>query len=74
MVAVEFLNSEALGFDIQIFDFENFDFEVGNWKIEAENRNLSFAAEISHMTVVLAYVNIGSVSAIQVFDSLVGVL
>ena len=74
MVAVENLNSEAVSFDSQNFDFESFDIEVGNWKIAAEKRNLNFAAEIFDMTVVVAYMNFGSDSAIEVVDNLIEVL
>ena len=45
MVAVENLNSEAVR-----FGFQNFDFEVGKWTIAAEKKNLSFAAESFDMT------------------------
>ena len=74
MVAVENLNSEAVSFDFQNFDFESLDSEIGNWKIAAEKMNLSFAAESFDMTVVVAYMNFGSDSAIEVVDSLVEVL
>ena len=71
MVAVENLNSEAVGFDFQNFDFESFDSEVGNLKIAAERRNLNFAAESFDMTVVVAFMNFGSDSAIEVVDNLI---
>ena len=74
MVAVENLNSEAVSFDFQKFDLESLDSEVGNWKIAAEKRNLSFAAESFDMTVVVAYMNFGSDSAIEVVDNSVEVL
>ena len=74
MVAVENLNSEAVGFDFQKFDFESFDSEVGKWTIAAEKRNSNFAAESFDMTVVVAYMNFGSDSAIEVVDNLVEVL
>ena len=75
MVAVESLKSEAVSFDFQSFVFENSDSEVGNWKIAAEKKKtLSFAAENFDMTVVVAYMNFGSVSAIEIVDSFVEVL
>ena len=74
MVAVENLNSEAVSFDFRNFDFESFDSEVGNWKIAAEKMNLNFAAKNFDMTVVVAYMNFGSDSAIEVVDNLVEVL
>ena len=74
MVAVENLNSGAVKFDSQKFDFESLNSEVGNWKIVAEKRNLNFAAENSDMTGVVAYMNFGSDSAIEVVDNSVEVL
>ena len=74
MVAVDNLNSEAVSCDSEISDFESFDSEVGNWNIEAEKRNLNFAAKNFDKTVVVAYMNFGSNSAIEVFDNLVEVL
>ena len=74
MVAVENLKSEAVSFDFQSFDFESLDSEVGNWKIAAEKRKLNFAAESFDMAVVVAYMNFGSDSAIEVVDNLVEVL
>ena len=56
------------------FDFESFDSEVGNWKIAAEKRNLNFAAGSFDMTVVVAYMNFGSDSAIEVVGNSVEVL
>ena len=72
MVAVEKLNSEAVTFDSQNFDFESFDTEFENRKIAAE-KNLNFAAGKFDMTVVVAYMNFGSDSAIEVVDNLVEV-
>ena len=72
MDAVENLNSEAVSFDFQNFDFGSFDSEVGNRMTAAERRNLNFAAE--SITVVVAYMNFGSDSAIEVVDNLVEVL
>ena len=74
MVAVENLNSEAVEFDFHNFDFESFVSEVGKLTIAAEKKNLSFAAERFDMTVVVAYMDFGSDSAIEVFDNLVEVL
>ena len=74
MVAVENLNSEAVSFDFQSFDFESLDSDVGNWKIAAEKSDLNFATESFDMTVVVAYMNFGSDSAIEVVDNLVEVL
>ena len=74
MVAVENLNSEAVGFDFQNFYFESFDCGVGNWMTAAEKRNLSFAAKNVDITVVVAYMNLGSDSAIEVVDKMVEVL
>ena len=74
MVAVEKLNSEAVSSDFQDLDFESFDSEVGNWMTAVEKRNLNFAAESFDMIVVVAYMNFGSDSAIEVFDNLVEVL
>ena len=74
MVAVENLNSEAVSFDFQSFDFENLFSEVGNWKIAAEKRKLNFAAESVDMTVVVAYMNFSSDSASEIVDNLVEVL
>ena len=54
MAAVENLNSEAVSFDFQKFDFESFDSLVENLKIAAERRNLNFAAESFDMIVVVA--------------------
>ena len=71
MVAVENLNSEAVRFDFQNFDFESLNSDVGDWKIAADKRNLNFAGESFDMTVVVEYMNFGSVSAIEVFDNLV---
>ena len=56
------------------FDFESIDSEVRNWKFAAEKRNLNFAAESFDMTVVVAYMNFGSDSAIEVVDNSVEVL
>ena len=69
MVSVEILNSAAVSFDSQNFDFESFDFEVENWKIAVETRNLKFVAEKFDMTIVVAYMNFGSDSAIEVVDN-----
>ena len=74
MVAVENLNSGAVNFDSQKFDFESLNSEVGNWKIAAEKRNLNFAAEKFDMTGVVAYMNFGSDSGIEVVDNSVEVL
>ena len=74
MVAVANLNSEAVSFDFQKTEFESLDSEVGNQKIATEKRNLNFAAESFDMTVVVAYMNFGSDSAIEVFYNLVEVL
>ena len=73
-VAVENLNSEAVSFDSHNFDFESVDSEVGNWKIAAKKENLNFAAENFDMTVVMAYMNFGSDSAIEVVDKSIEVL
>ena len=73
MVAVKNLNSETESFDFRKSDFENFDSEVGNWTIAAEKNNFNFAAKNFDMTVVVAYMNFGSDSAIEVFDNLVEV-
>ena len=73
MVVVENFNSEAVSFDFQKFDVESFDSEVKNWMTAAEKRNLSFAAKNIVKTVVVAYMNFGSDSAIEVVDKLVEV-
>ena len=73
MVAVENLSSEAVSFGFQNADFESLDSEVGNRNIAAEKWNLSFAAKKFDMTVV-AYMNFGSDSPIEVVDNLVEVL
>ena len=74
MVSVENLNSETVNFDSQNFDSKSFDFEVENWKIEAEKRKLNFAAKNFDITGVVACMNFGSDSAIEVVDSSVQVL
>ena len=74
MVAVENLNSEAVSFVFQNFDFEYFDSEVRNWMNEAGKKILKFAAENFDMTVVVAYMNFGSDSANEVVDNLLQVL
>ena len=74
MVAVGSLNSEAVIFDPQKFELESIDSEVKNWKIAAEKLNLNFAAESFDMTVVVAHMNFGSDSALEVVDNLVEVL
>ena len=73
MVRVENLNSEGGSFHFQKLDFESFDSEVGKWMTAAEKK-LNFAAESFDMIVVVAYMNFGSDSAIEVVDNLVGVL
>ena len=73
MLAVENLNLEAVSFDFRHFDFKNFGSEVGNWTIAAGKMNLNFAAENVDMSVVVAYMNFGSDSVIEVFDELVEV-
>ena len=73
MVSVEKLNTGAVSFDSQNFDFERFDSEVEKWKIAAERRNLIFVAEKFDMTVLVAYMNFSSDSAIEVVDNSVEV-
>ena len=73
MVAVEELITEAVSFDFQNFDFESFDSEVGNWKIAAGKKTLNFATVSFVMIVVVAYMNFGSDSAIEVVDNSVEV-
>ena len=68
MLAVENLDSEAVSFDFQKFEFESCNSEVGKWTIAAEKRNLNFAAESFDMTVVVAYLNFGSDFAIEVVN------
>ena len=65
---------ENLKPDAASFVFESINSEVGNWKIAAQKRHLSFAAESFDMTVVVAYMNFGSDSAIEVVDNLVEVI
>ena len=68
------MNSEAVSFDTQIFDFEGFHSEIGNWKIAAQKRNLNLREDlIIDNFVFVAYMNFGSDSAIEVFDNLVEV-
>ena len=74
MILVENLKHVAASFDFQSFDFESINSEVGNWKIAAQKRNLNFAAESFDMTVVVAFLNFGSDSAIEVVDNLVEVI
>ena len=74
MVTVEKLKPAAVSFDLQNSDFESFDCEFGIWKIAAEKWNLNLAGESFDMTVVVAYTNVGSDSAIEVVENLVEVL
>ena len=74
MVANENLMFEAVSFDFQNFDFESFGSMVGDWMTAAEKNNLNFAAESFDKIVVVAYMNFGSDSVIEVVDNLVEVL
>ena len=74
MVAVDNLNFEAVSFEFRNFDFENFDSEVGRWTIAAEKRNLNFAGESFDMIIVVAFMDFGSDSAIEVVNNSVEVL
>ena len=65
MVAVENLNSEAKSFDFEILILKMLILSLETGRLRLKKKKLNLAAKNFDMTVVVAYMNFGSDSALR---------